>query len=356
MIQCVFTLDYELYGDGHGSLRELVYEPARRLYDLFSRRGVHFVTFVEAAELEKIEQSGTDKAIDLVREQIREFFGSGVEIALHLHPQWYNATYQQGHWLLDLSEYNLCVLPQPRIVDIVDRALAYLRYLVDSPSFTPLSFRAGNWLLQPTQPAAGVLSEAGVRIDSSVFKGGLQRGPGLDYRPSLQNGDYWRFAADVNEPDPRGALIEVPIHAVLVPFWKVPTSGRLRKPNNFGAAARASAKKRLIRLGDFARLRYPLKLDFCRMTLKQLISTLEPTIREGRNDPGALTPVVAIGHTKDLLDVATVERFLAYLEAERIQVVTFEELYPRLSRIGPAVLQMAEADRPTAEPRHHTFL
>ena len=331
MIQCVFTLDYELYGDGHGSLRELVWEPARRLHELFSRRGVRFVNFVEAAELEKIEECGTDNAIDLVRDQIRELVRNGFEIGLHLHPQWYNAVYERQRWVLDLGEYSLCALSRPRIVQIVERALAYLRYLVDSPSFMPLSFRAGNWLLQPTQPAARVLSEAGLRIDSSVFKGGLQRGPGLDYRRSLKNASYWRFEADVNEPDPRGSLVEVPIHAVMVPFWKVPTSSRLRQPNNFGAAARGTAEGRLIRLGDFARLRYPLKLDFCRMTFEELISIVAPAIREDRNDPGAVRPLVAIGHTKDLPDVRTVENLLAYLATNGIPVVTFGDLYSRLS-------------------------
>ena len=30
MIECIFTLDYEIYGDGTGSLNELVYEPTDR--------------------------------------------------------------------------------------------------------------------------------------------------------------------------------------------------------------------------------------------------------------------------------------------------------------------------------------
>jgi hypothetical protein len=280
-----------------------------------------------------IEQRGTDVAVELVRAQIRELFSSGFEIGLHVHPQWYNAVFERQCWALDFGEYSLCALPQPRVVQIVDRALGYLRYLVDTLSFTPLSFRAGNWLLQPTQPAARVLSEAGLRIDSSVFKGGLQRGPGLDYRRSLKNGHYWKFESDVNEPDSRGSLIEVPIHAVMVPFWKVPTGNRLRRPNNFGAVARVSARTRIIRLSDFARLRYPLKLDFCRMTLSELTWMIDGIMSRDRSDPDTLRPVVAIGHTKDLVDPETVEKFLTYLEANRIGVVTFAELYPRLCQI-----------------------
>ena len=330
MIEFVFTIDYEIYGDGHGSLRELVYEPARRLEEIFVRRGVRFVTFVEVSEFERIEEVGTDPAIDLVARQVRGLFADGFEIGLHLHPQWSNARYEGDRWVLDFSEYNLCTLPRPRVVDIVGRSLRYLRYLVGDPSFTPMSFRAGNWLFQPTQPAGRVLADSGLRIDSSVFKGGLQRGRGLDYRAALKNGDYWRFETNVNEPDPSGSLIELPIYADMVPFWRLATTKRLAMRRNVGGAGYGSAG-RLDRLRDFLRVRYPLKLDFCRMTLDELTAMMERVIRQDRQNPDALRPIVAIGHTKDLLDLGTVEKFLAYLEQQAIPIVTFMDIYPRVS-------------------------
>jgi hypothetical protein len=340
MIECVFTLDYEVYGDGQGALGELVYEPAERLRALFLRHGVRFVNFVEVAEFHRIDQVGSDPAIDSVKRQIRELHAGGFEIGLHLHPQWCNAVYGQGRWVLDSTEYNLCTLSRPRIAHIVDEALRYLRSLLDEPTFTPISFRAGNWLFQPTQPAAGVLAERGLRVDSSVFKGGRQRRVGLDYRRSLKNGEYWTFAADVNEPDPHGALIEMPIHVGMVPFWKMLTTKRVALHNRMGDAAARSS--RLGRLGDFMRFRYPLKLDFCRMTLDELTSMIERIICTDRKAPESLMPVVAIGHTKDLVDVGTVDSFLSYLAANSIPVSTFASLYPRLS--SPALAFSTSCD------------
>src|ERR1051326_5985452 len=110
MIECIFTIDYEIYGDGAGSLRDLVYDPAERLREIFQDSGAKFVVFVEAAEFEKIAAFKTDSAISKVEEQIRDFYDDGHEIALHLHPQWCNATYENGKWELDYSEYNLCPL------------------------------------------------------------------------------------------------------------------------------------------------------------------------------------------------------------------------------------------------------
>jgi hypothetical protein len=329
MIDCIFTLDYEIYGNGTGSLRDLVHDPGERLKEIFQKWNARFVAFVEVAEFEKIETWGTDPAIGLVKSQIRDFYQNGFEVALHLHPQWCNARYERGEWVLDYSEYNLCTLSPTRIAQIIERSLAYLRQVVGRSDFTPLSFRAGNWLFQPTQTAASLLGEKGIKIDSSVFKGGLQRNSTLDYRRALKNGYYWSFKNDATEPDPIGPWMEVPIYTEMVPFWKMPTSKRLGFSNSFGRAGR-SGRQKLNRFLDFLRFRYPLKLDFCRMTLNELTSMVDRVIREDREEPTLYRPLVAIGHTKDLSDPQTVDAFLAFLRSREIAVSTFETVYSKL--------------------------
>lgn len=326
MIECIFTIDYEIYGNGEGSLYELVYEPARKLKDIFDQKGANFVVFVEIAELEQIEALETDFAISKVKGQIRELYKQGHEIALHLHPQWSNARYHKGKWELDYSEYNLCVLPKERIAEIVDRSVTYLRTVLDTSDFTPLSFRAGNWLFQPTRTVASVLAERGIKVDSSVFKGGLQHQYNLDYRKALRNEYYWRFTDDTNVSDPGGVLLEVPIYTQMVPFWKMLTAKRIDLQRKGSPAAKTS-KKKLYRLLDFLRLRHPQKLDFCRMTLDELTRMVDTVIREDQKNPTLFRPIVAIGHTKDLVDFETVEFFLSYLEQKGITISTFEKVY-----------------------------
>lgn len=328
MIECIFTLDYEIYGNGEGSLRELVYEPAERLMATFRKWNARFVAFVEVAELEMIEAEGADQAIDLVKQQIRQFHREGFELGLHLHPQWYNAEFKNGRWLLDYSEYNLCTLPKERIVQIVDRSIAYFRDVLGVPDFTPLSFRAGNWLFQPTKIVAKVLSERSIKVDSSVFKGGLQHQHKLDYRRALRNGYYWRFEDDVNVLHPHGALLELPIHTQMVPLWKMLTIKRIGMQRK-SSSANQTGKKRLYRLLDFLRFWHPLKFDFCRMKLDELTHMMDTVIREDQQNPTSYRPIVAIGHTKDLVDFETVESFLSYLGRKGIAVSTFEEVYRR---------------------------
>ena len=325
MIECIFTLDYEVRGDGSGSLSELVYEPAEKLADIFRRANARFVPFVEVAELEIIEAMGTDKAIDLVKQQIRQFHQDGFALGLHLHPQWYGARYTGGQWLVNYDKYNLCTLPRERIVQIVDRAIGYFRRVLSVPDFTPLAFRAGNWLFQPTRTAASVLVERGIRIDSSVFKGGVRHEHRLDYRRALGNGYYWRFSEHADVADPHGALLELPIFTQMVPFWKITNSKRIGLERQHLASG--TLRKKLFRLQDVARLWHPLKFDFCRMTLDELTTMMEAVIDDDRRTPNQTKPIVAIGHTKELVDLRTIESFLSYLKSKDIGISTFEEVY-----------------------------
>jgi hypothetical protein len=337
MIKCIFTLDYEIYGNGTGSLKELVYEPTERLLDVFEKWDARFVNYVEVAEFEQIEAAGTDAAIELVKQQVKEMHRRSYEIALHLHPQWFNARFERGHWELDYSEYNLCTLPLPRIAEIVDRSVNYLGYMADDPKFSPISFRAGNWLFQPTQNAALELSRRGLRIDSSVFKGGLQRNHNLDYRPARKNGYYWPFSSNVNEPDPLGQWLELPIHTEMVPPWKMATSKRMGMGANLGGTRGNQQKnlgKKLNRAFDFLRFSYPLKFDFCRMTLAEMTSMMDRVILRDRHEPDTLKPIVAIGHSKDLNDLPTVDAFLSFLREKDIPVVTFENIFAKVSEFS----------------------
>lgn len=328
MIECIFTVDCEIYGNGHGSLKELVYEPAKRLVEIFAKRNIRFVAFVEVAELEMIETHGTDPGIELVRRQVKQMHEDGFEIGLHFHPQWYNGHRANRKWVLDYSEYNLSALARERIIEIVDRSISYLRELLDVTDFVPLSFRAGNWLFQPTKAAAQVLAEAGIRVDSSVFKGGLQRQHKLDYRPALKNGHYWKFTEDVNVPDSEGAMLELPIHTQMVPTWTIFTTKRIGLQRK-GSAACTNEKVRLSRLMDFIRFRHPLKFDFCRMTIDELTRVVDTAIRKDRESPMRFWPLVAIGHTKDLTDFESVSFLLHYLDRNGIPVSTFSDVYPR---------------------------
>ena len=332
MIECIFTIDYEIYGNGEGSLKELIFEPARQLQCIFNEARAKIVVFVEAAELEKIEAANTDPAITDVKQQIQSLYKQGHEIALHLHPQWCKGQFNNGKWALDNGEYNLCVLPEQRIVEIIDGAIKYLRTVLSEPDFSPFSFRAGNWLFQPTHPIAKVLSKRGIKVDSSVFKGGLQHQHQLDYRLAVNNGYFWKFQDNVNLVDPNGTMMEIPIYSQMVPPWKLATKKRLSLQQKTSSGMKTAGQK-INHLLDFMRFRQPLKLDFCRMTIEELTGMMDKIIKDNPYAPQSFRPIVAIGHTKDLVDFETVAAFLSYLKQKSIKLSTFTEVYNKLLTI-----------------------
>jgi len=326
MIECIFTVDYEIFGNGRGSLEELVIAPAERLKTIFQSRNLRFVLYPEVAELERIEAESADPALERVKQQLQEFHQDGFELGLHVHPWWYNAHYKNREWVLDYSEYNLCVLPRARVIQIIERAIAYYNRLLNRSGIAPFSYRAGHLLFQPAKTVAGVLAEQGVKVDSSVFKGGVWKHHKQDYRGTKRNGYYWKFSDRIELPDPDGALLELPIYTRMIPIWKMLTTKRIGLKKR-GASVAQTSKKMTSRITDYLRLFYPQKFDVCSMSIDELTSTIDPILREDKADPSTYRPIVAIGHTKEMVDFDTLETFLAYLETTGIRVSTFKEAY-----------------------------
>ena len=332
MIECVFTVDYEIYGNGQGSLRELVYEPAEKLKAVFRKHGVRFVVFPDVAELEMIEAHAADPMIGAIKAQLNGFQRDGFELGLHIHPWWYNARRENGIWVLDQREYNLCTQPVERINEVVDRAMGYLRKLTGSPGFAPLSFRAGHLLFQPTQPLGDILAARGVRLDSSVYKGGLWRRHKLDYRRAPKRAYYWRFRGDVTIPDPQGVLLEIPIYTRQVPVWRLLTAKRVGLQQT-GVSVKQTGKKIKSRLSDYMRLRYPLKFDLGQMTREEMIRMLNRIVRDDHESPSTFHPIVIIAHTKDPMDFNAVDALLDELEKSAIKISTFSDILIKIKTL-----------------------
>ena len=66
----------------------------------------------------------------------------------------------------------------------------------------------------------------------------------------------------------------------MVPFWQMITAKRvgLQRKANAGAG---TVKSRFNRVLDLLRFRQPLKFDFCRMTLDELVNMME-ALAQGR--------------------------------------------------------------------------
>src|SRR5437660_11836441 len=101
MLKVIFTLDYEIHGNGDGCPYALMVEPTRRIMDLFDRYGARLTIMADVAEILKFkqykEESGRDDYhYEAIADQLREAVRRGHDVQLHLHASYFNARHECG--------------------------------------------------------------------------------------------------------------------------------------------------------------------------------------------------------------------------------------------------------------------
>lgn len=222
MLDVIFTLDYEIHGNGEGDPEALMVSPTDRMLDQFDRFGTKLTIMAEVAEILKFrehrEKTGRDSFhYQSIASQLRRAVQRGHDVQLHLHPSYCNAHYQQGYWIQDGSEYNIAQLPLVRLNEVLRLGKNYLDDLLKpvAPDYECIAFRAGNWAAQPSRNLVRALLDNGFRFDTSVFKYGRRMGRvHFDYANAHSATETWPVdVADICRRDAAGELVEVPIYS-----------------------------------------------------------------------------------------------------------------------------------------------
>jgi hypothetical protein len=221
MLKAIFTLDYEIHGNGEGSPHALMVEPTRRMLDQFDRYGAKLTIMAEVAEILKFREyrdrfGRDDYHYQAIADQLREAVRRGHDVQLHLHPSYFNAQYAGGRWRQDWSEYNFASLPPARLAEVVRAGKSYLEELLRPvhPAYECIAFRAGNWAVSPSANVVRALLQNHIQIETSVFKYGRREGlVNFDYTHAHSDLVPWPVAEqDVCRKDEEGRLVEFPIY------------------------------------------------------------------------------------------------------------------------------------------------
>jgi len=320
MLKSIFTLDYEIHGNGEGCSHELMVEPVGRLLRLLEEYGAPLTIMADVAEILKFkeyaEQLGHDHYhYPRVVAQLQDAARRGHDVQLHLHSSYFNARHDGKRWVQDLAEYNLAGLSLERLNEMIGRGKAYLESILKSvnPNYRCLAFRAANWSVSPAKNVVKALLQNGIKIDTSVFKYGRRQGlVNFDYTDAYSNLIPWR----VNEEnlcgrDDRGRLWEFPIYAenrwlgaFLTPsrVYRAIQSRwhRIAETGDGDPVQRVSdTTKGGSRLARWLRLvqRHAWKADFNQCTGRQLTGALRRAERQCAGAAGDI-PFVLIGHSK----------------------------------------------------------
>ena len=325
----LFTLDYEIHGNGEGCAGELMVSPTARILDLFDGFGAKLTIMADTVEIMKFrehpEYSDQSPGVyGLIENQLKDAVRRGHDVQLHLHPAYARASYSGGRWVLDMSEYDLARLPYERICGLVGEGKRFLENLLRPvrPAYRCLAFRAANWSMSPSRDIIRALLANGISIDTSVFKYGK--------RDELVRFDYSKaenavvpWPADPSEicrRDDAGELFEFPIYCEARPLWAFLSANRFRrlhaswrhrfreqawppesKRASWAAGAGAGGSRRLTSLAvrKFSAIfkKHAWKLDFNQCSGRQMMSAVR---RAGARHGDAETdlPIVCIGHSK----------------------------------------------------------
>ena len=349
------TVDYEIFGNGTGDVRQHVTEPTEKMAEQCEKHGVPLTVFVEVEEYLAFERYRAQLQVDfgydpakVIREQLLSLVRRGHDLQLHLHPQWYESRYADRQWHLrphiqtvdDLfktqEEVDAYIRERKAVIDELYAAAGSARRVV--------VYRAGAFSAQPGSKLLKALERNGITVDSSVVHGLVKRNEtlNLDYRNAPAGRRHWNVGKDVAEEDASGIITEVPIYSVMGRRLFQVTLRRMRAKfsrNVPKSQQKALVKQLGVRKNPFSFLKFlfqpvPIKLDFDNLSPAKLVRWIRsaPVPRGGELDV-----LILIGHTKEHLDDAAFEDLLARAAREPgIRIVSMTHIAESLREAGRA--------------------
>lgn len=335
MLGNIFTLDYEIHGNGDGSPYDLMVEPTARMIRLFDRYSAKLTIMADVAEIIKFKEYNEEKGVDLfcyhqIENQLQDAVDKGHDVQLHIHPSYFNSSFSNNKWHQDWSEYSLADLEFERMSDIIRTCKDFLEEIIRpvNPEYSCKAFRSGNWSMVPSFNIVNCLIDNGIKIDTSVFKYGKRVGTvNFDYKNAYS--DLLPWPVDENnifDKDPNGMLTEFPIYcenkniwSFLSPnrFYRILQSRKHKHPLSSQEEEQIKPKTKASMFNDIFSLltqKHALKMDFNQCSGGHLIRILKGIDQKYGHMNMAL-PVVLIGHSKlyTRFNASSLEPFLKFI-------------------------------------------
>lgn len=358
MLNVIFTLDYEIHGNGDGSPQELMVGPTSRMLDLFDEYGAKLTIMADVAEILKFREyrdrfGRDDYHYDNIVRQLQDAVRRGHDVQLHLHCSYFNARFENGKWQQDWSEYNFAGLSEERISEVLGIGRSFLEQQLCpiDRTYRCHVFRAANWAVSPSRNVVRSLIDNGFAIDTSVFKHGRRSGlVNFDYSNAPSNMVPWPADEDdICRRSETSPLLEVPIYceprwigAFLSPnrIYRALSSRAHRLELNHSSTSSDEASKSQDagkKLGWWKR--HPWKADFNQCTGHQLIGAIDRADAEHGGSSRTL-PFVLIGHSKLFTrqNERSLKPFLRHVATSpnRYSFATFDSCNPKKDAAGPA--------------------
>ncbi|WP_162926824.1 hypothetical protein [Vibrio coralliirubri] len=346
MMQSVlFTLDYELFGDGTGNVTREQINPTYELIEVLEQHGAKITVFFEygqymAYEKEAIVNPELAKDNLLIREQLLDLANRGHDIQLHIHPTWLNYTYGSTGFDLSINDFDITDLEFDDIVAILLKGKAFLEDLLtpSNPSYKCIAFRAGAWSASNNEKYIRALIETGFYVDSTVVKGAYLNSSygNFDFRKHPSD-EYWYCSKlSLLEKSPIGNLLQLPIYSLKgyrhnhIYFNK---KRKLVERQVKGFYKVKATDKNLSFIDKLMRVvsRDYVMADFNFVNSDNLIRMFNYQ-RKNNSSNSLDIPFVTIGHSKTSYQNIELEKFIKFVKNnESARFETISEFHGRIS-------------------------
>lgn len=364
-IYLALTDDWELRGNGSGTVEALQLRPMRELVGIYTRYGVRATFNVEVMQqltFRKFESRFPElkSQADSWDEHVREAYRQGQDIQLHLHPQWSEATYTDGRWRL-AGDWSILNYEPEAAYSMLAAGKEYLEKLLRpiDASYRCLSFRAGSSVIAPSPFILSTLARLGIVFDMSIV-GGMRvhtRNVQLDYTeaeesflPFYPRMEDARRVSEKKEPiicvpifhfygSRRRAAAQIVGKALTKARHKISSARSGGGDENESYASQEWADTRDISVAQrvYEKALQPclkgrhLTADIGQLDDADLREMLDAIRRRARATGLGQLPVILTNHTKYVRDFTHIERFLKRAAAsDDIQFATLTDIAEKL--------------------------
>lgn len=336
----IFTTDYEIFGNGSGSVEHCMIKPTEDMARLLEKHGARMTVFFDVCEYWAFKaefEKGTlsENWAQLIESQLQDLVQRGHDVQLHFHPQWLDYAFDGQDWKLNFNLWRIGVLkyedethPERGLNQLFKRGKETLETLLQpvKSDYRCHIFRAGAWSMQPETNVLRAMRENGFDIDSTVV-------PGLKFEDSFtkynftaapKDRPHWTIQSNLCQPELDGAITEIPIFSAPTPLvtnaaflWMKSNRKIAFKPDGCSGTAIATEGK-----GKWRKILETITTSRKMFTFGDATPAEEMKYMVGRalrevHRMNVNLPVVAISHPKTFANTEDFDAFLAWCVGQK---------------------------------------
>lgn len=349
MKQILFTLDYELYGNGTGDVFQHIIKPTEELLAIARRHDIKYTIFFEVVEYwylkhewEQGNKMGyTESPVLAMEEQLREAYLQGHDIQLHLHPQWIGAVYRDNQWVLNLSNWCLGQYQgegKDSLLNLLKRGKETIEEIIRpvDPLYSCIALRAGGYNAQPSEEIVRVMRQIGLKVDSSIYPGGFESGSlsNYDYTAVAPDLGHWYVENQLEYPAPRTTdIVELPIVSFPIRrLQKYLSLDRIKALfQNRKSAADTYSAKTANKGGILGKISYFVETEWQTWDFCLFSTSLHRRFLKQAKNQRTREEFVLVGHPKSFVSGDSFEQLLKQIKND-FRSITIAEWYNQKSK------------------------